>query len=664
MAARRRIRAVGLLSVLVAILCVVSLTVLEADAFAQSPEFGDSPAQSGSAGATPFRISDADGPPMFVVREPTSLPVGAAFPRIVVHAVDTDGNIVADYSESVDVWGVLARSVDAASDADYEARRVAASFEDGVLTITPDLLNARQISVDPAGLSIDARGSTQNPDVSSFPAWFRILPPLLAIGLAILLKDVTSSLILATFGGCLLFCNGTRIVDATNLFCQIMVDQVADGDHASVILFTVLLGAMIGLMNASGGTKAVVDGLMRYADSREKGMVLTWLLGLIVFFDDYANTLLIGGAMRPLSDRLKISRAKLAFLIDTTAAPVAGLALSTWTAFEIDQVTAGLSAAAVNADSGQIFFATIPYRLYPLIALVAVGAFAISGRDFGPMLKAEVSPFDGQDAAADDATRAGSVWYAAIPVLLLLALVVIGYVQAQDAYRLLLVASLAASTAAFVLPLIGRRLSFAECSQNWTSGIVSMIPAVIVLVLAWAVSDVCRPDKLDTAGYIISLIGDSVRPQFLPCIAFIASGAIAVSIGSSFTTMALLVPMFIPLTLNLMAGTAEADVLVSDPLFLATVGAILAGAIFGDHCSPISDTTVLSSAAAGCDHLQHVSTQIPYAMLIAVCSLLFGYLPIGFGIPWWICLPAGCAACVGVVIFLGSRPGGDEPDTN
>ncbi|MEZ6059874.1 MAG: Na+/H+ antiporter NhaC family protein [Planctomycetaceae bacterium] len=644
MAALRPARGAAVISAVVFVL--LSFTCPAQPLIAQ-----DFPENAGGL-ATPAELK----PLRLSLQEPRSLPAGAAFPRIIVHAVRAGGAVMNEFNESVTVSGLLVRPPDAPPDADFEPLTVRRDFVNGVLTLTPADLSTGQISIDPTGLRIEYGTSRWRINIQNMPAWLRILPPLLAIGLAIILKDVTSSLILATFGGCLLFCRGVEFIGATNLFCQVMVDQVADADHASVILFTVLLGAMIGLMNDSGGTKAVVDRLMRYANTREKGMLLTWVLGLVVFFDDYANTLLIGGAMRPLSDRLKISRAKLAFLIDSTAAPVAGLALSTWTAFEIDQVAAGLSSAAVKADPGRIFFATIPFRLYPLIAIAAVGAIAYTGRDFGPMLKAERSPHTGSGRTPDTSAPDGSLWHAVIPVVVLVSLVVVGYFQGQDAYRLLLIASLAASTTAFVLPLFSRRLPFQECSRSWTNGVASMIPAIIVLVLAWAVSDVCRPDKLDTAGFIISLIGDSVRPELLPSIAFVSSGAIAVSIGSSFTTMALLVPMFIPLALNLMAGSSPAEELVSDPLFLSTVGAILAGAIFGDHCSPISDTTVLSSAAAGCDHLQHVSTQIPYAMLTAICSLLLGYLPIGLGVPWWICLPAGCLACVGVVVFLGQRP--------
>ncbi|MEZ6132303.1 MAG: Na+/H+ antiporter NhaC family protein [Planctomycetaceae bacterium] len=489
--------------------------------------------------------------------------------------------------------------------------------------------------------------------------WLRVSPPIIAIALAIIFREVNFALLLAMFSGCLLL-HDLSWTSSVTTFCDVLVGQVADADHASVILFTVLLGAMIGVMNDSGGTKAVVDRLATFADTRRKGQILTWLAGLVVFFDDYANTMLIGGSMRPLADKLKISRAKLAFLIDATAAPVAGLALSTWTAFEIGQVQAGLQQAGIDASAQSVFLATIPFRIYPLLAIVAVAAFAICGRDFGPMLKAEQAAADAVESetaetSPEHAQSRGIALFAVLPIAMLVAVVWNGYSPDVDAYRLLLTASLASATTAAVLPWLFRRMTLAECSSSWVSGITSMIPAIVVLVLAWAISDVCRPGKLDTAGYIVSLIGDSVRPEFLPTVAFAAAGAIAVAIGSSFTTMSLLLPIFIPLTWTLISAAAP-QTTVDDPLFLATIGAILAGAIFGDHCSPISDTTVLSSAAAGCDHLQHVATQLPYAMVVAVCSILFGYLPIGFGVPWWIALPLSAATCVSIILFLGTEP--------
>lgn len=508
--------------------------------------------------------------------------------------------------------------------------------------------------------------------VDSFPP-LRLAPPIIAITLAIVLKDVNFALVIAVFSGALLL-SDLGFSQGVDKLCDVVVGQLSDADHASVILFTVLLGAMIGLMNDSGGTQAVVNRLARYASNRRRGQVLTWLSGLVVFFDDYANTMLIGGSMRPLCDRLRISRAKLAFLIDATAAPVAGLLLSTWTAYEIGEVGKGLIEANIDSKPTHVFLESLPYRLYPILALIAVGAVAVSGRDFGSMWRAESRAGMDSSPATDEADE-GNIWLAIVPVTTLVLVVALGVWREGlelNAYLWLLYASVSASSVAAIVALRLGAMSIRECSESWARGITSMVPAIIVLVLAWSVSAVCSAKNLDTAGYIISLIGESVSAEFMPAIAFIVAGAIAAAIGSSFTTMALLFPVFLPLCWGVMSEQQIAELGSSHPIFLGVVGAILAGAIFGDHCSPISDTTVLSSAAAGCDHLEHVTTQLPYALLVAACSLVFGYLPIGFGVPWWIVLPLSACICVGAIVFLGKSPDSsmvevsadhDEPQT-
>ena len=510
--------------------------------------------------------------------------------------------------------------------------------------------------------------------VQSYP-WLTILPPLLAIVMAIAFHEVNFALLVAVFIGCLLLSDFGFMSSATQM-TETLVNSVADADHAAVLLFTGLLGSVISLMNATGGTTAVVEKLASKADTRCKGQVMTWLAGMVIFFDDYANTLLIGGSMRSLFDRLGISRAKLAFIVDATAATVASVALSTWTAYEIQQVAVGiqesqqiaaeLSEKAINATASSVFFHTIPFRFYPLITIIAVGVIAFSGKDFGPMWKAErdASLRDRQKFAPSSQGSTSSIWYAVVPILVLVGIVVFGFIKTRpegeevDIYRLLLDGSLASMVIAALLPVASGRLTLAACSESIIDGVKSMMPAMVILMLAWSISDVCSADNLNTAGYIVSTVKDGIHLEFLPAAAFLAAGAISVSIGSSYTTMALLLPLFIPLTANLIAQSDVATI-TSDPIFLATTGAILAGAIFGDHCSPISDTTVLSSAAAGCDHLQHVSTQLPYSLLIATCCVLFGYLPVGFGAPWWIALPIATIICAGAILFLGHTPEDD-----
>jgi Na+/H+ antiporter NhaC len=583
---------------------------------------------------------------------PCVLPAGASVDELRFRALDSSGTMLSGFSESAKVSGLSIRARDASPMSGMKAYSGEFVFESGVLRITADSVDAQKLSIEGQGVQVAVVGTIWDFPVHQWASWLRLLPPILAIGLAILFKDVTFSLVLAIFSGCLLFFPISEFYLAVPVFCETMVQQVADHDHASVILFTVLLGAMIGLMNDSGGTRAAIDWLAQFARTRRRGMVLTWLMGLLVFFDDYANTMLIGGAMRPLSDRLQFSRAKLAFLIDSTAAPIAGLAISTWTAFEIDQVTAGFAAAGIEADAADFFWSTVPFRIYPILAIAVVAAVALSGRDFGAMLRMEENQKI-QESATYELRSGGNIWLAAIPVVSLVLITVTGFILDVDAYRLLLIASFASSSLAFVLAWASRQLKLEACSRSWVNGISSMIPAVVILILVWGVSAVCHTSRLDTAGYMIGVIGHSVRPELLPTIAFVTAGAIAVAIGSSFTTMALLVPMLLPLAWNLLGGHPETT---DDPVFAATIGAILAGAIFGDHCSPISDTTVLSSAAAGCEHLQHVATQLPYALLTAVASVLLGYLPIGFGVPWWICLPVAVIVCSGGIFLLGKQP--------
>ena len=271
-----------------------------------------------SAGVEPATEADAELPASVVIIEPESLPRGAALREIVLEAVDSSGNRTDQWNGTVTINGLTRRKILVDSEQPFEAFSATGTFENGRLTISSDDADGRHISVSNAGLEISSDHTVLASGLKpvSLNEWWRIVPPLIAILLAILIRDVNVSLILATLTGCLLYHNFADVPGAINLLCATLQNQLADSDHASVILFTVFLGAMIGLMNDSGGTQSVVNRMARFANTRERGQLLTWLMGLVVFFDDYANALLIGGAMRPLSDRLKISGEKLAFLID------------------------------------------------------------------------------------------------------------------------------------------------------------------------------------------------------------------------------------------------------------------------------------------------------------------------------------------------------------
>lgn len=553
----------------------------------------------------------------------------------------------------------------------------------GELTLRTDRQQGRRVYITSAEVSVEFTDNTAAlPEVTSdsattqvrlLPAWLSLLPPLLAIALAVWCKEVFTALLAAiTVGTCLL--TPTWWLGPLRVFDTLLIDVLADRGHLEVILFTLLVGGMIGVMSHSGGTAAVVGRLVRRVETRERGQVLTWFLGLFVFFDDYANTMIVGGTMRPVADRLKFSRAKLAFLVDSTAAPVAGLALiSTWVGVERGYIESGLK--LIEADSNQAFSLlaySLPYRLYPLLLLLFVGMIAYTGRDFGSMRTAEQEAFnndDGESSAetsdrhTDSFAPSGRLIDALLPLSVLLLCVAVGmFIAADQSATVLLLASAAAAIAAVVTATTGTR-SLKQSVEWLLLGIQSMLPAVIVMVLAWSLAAICATSQLNTAGYLVEFFSGSLQVEWLPALTFLLAAAIAFSTGTSFGTMGLLMPMAIVLTQQLLAADlASEDIVMTlaeqlrHPILLATIGSVLAGSIFGDHCSPVSDTTVLSSAACGCDHLEHVRTQLPYALTVGCVTVVCGLIPVGFGVSVWLLLPLNLALLVLIVRCFGKRP--------
>jgi Na+/H+ antiporter NhaC len=556
-----------------------------------------------------------------------------------------------------------------------------------------------------------------------FGPW-SLLPPVVAIALAIITRRVVVSILAGVACGSIVLYWGAlgaadsigAVYDAVaamtvDLLEGRLWESLADGDHLRVFAFTILMGAMVGVINRCGGMHGVVDSLGRFATTRRRGQLTTWALGMIVFFDDYANTLLLGSTMRPLTDRLKISREKLAYLVDSTAAPVAGLAvISTWVATEIGYIKTGFDGLAVQEDAVSgfgVFVETIPYRFYVLLALVFVVLVASLRRDFGPMLRAErdklatgTSPGQSSEVALQAGEAEVEVdpltprrWYnSLLPVLSVivvtaLLLLITGRIKVGDddqaglwtmfsqgdSYVSLFYGALVGLIVAAVLSRAQRILSFRDISQAAARGALFMVPALAILWAAWALADVTgkiSPDAkavhaLGTANFLGDQLahgiqlGSEIRIkiplEWMPTAVFIAAAAVAFSTGTSWGTMALLVPLSIQVTHGMLsAGNVEA-VSAHDPILLATIGSVLAGAIFGDHCSPISDTTVLSSRASGCDHMAHVWTQMPYALVVGGVSILFGTIPVGFGAPVWPLLLLGVAALVVWLLVVGKK---------
>lgn len=481
-----------------------------------------------------------------------------------------------------------------------------------------------------------------------------LLPPLLAIGLALWARQVVISLFLGVWLGATMlvgnpFWGFLRVID-TNIRLAL-----ADPDHVSILVFSVLLGGMVGVMSRSGGTAGIVQVLENLATTPRRTQIVTWLMGVAIFFDDYSNTLIVGHSMRPVTDRQGVSREKLAFLVDSTAAPVACIAVvSTWVGYQVSVLGDSLHAANCQLNPFSIFLQSVPMAFYPLAALTLTLISAASGRDFGPMLKAErraasgliIAPearplanFDtaGLDPSADAPRR----WFnAAIPVLTVVGATLwglyftgksalaanpggepglAGIIGASDPFTVLLWASMSGLVAAILLAVSQGILSLEESIDATLAGFRSMLIAVVVLALAWSLGQVCT--SLGTADWLKEAVGTWLPPGMLPALVFVVAALVSFSTGTSWGTIAILTPLAIPLLLNASPNPVQHLPLV--------VSAILGGSVFGDHCSPISDTTVMSSMASGSDHVDHVRTQLPYALLAATIACLIGYLPMG-----------------------------------
>ncbi|RME25347.1 MAG: Na+/H+ antiporter NhaC family protein [Deltaproteobacteria bacterium] len=510
--------------------------------------------------------------------------------------------------------------------------------------------------------------------------WTSLIPPLLAIGLSIWLREVVLSLFIGVFAGALLMAGGNPVSAFVHSVDHYVLGALADGDHAAVIIFSMMLGGMVGVISRAGGARGLAEAVTRFASNRRRGQLSTWALGLFVFFDDFANTLLVGPTMRPITDRLRISREKLAFIVDATAAPVASIAvISSWIGMELGYIAEQYRALGIEQDAYWVFLRTIPHRFYPLLMLWFGLLIALTRRDFGPMLKAERRAFLKGKLLADGARPAasigeeysgkeasGGISMALVPIATVLVVIVLGLwldgiakvrakgleatlrnvLSSADSYRALLWASLAGCVCAVGLARMKGILKLRDGMEAWLGGTKSMVLAMVILVLAWSLGQACR--ELKTADFIVSSIGDWLPPSLLPALVFLVAAGVSFATGTSWGTMGILFPLVVPLAHGLAPG--------DDNIMLGTISSILAGSVFGDHCSPISDTTIMSSMASSCDHIDHVKTQLPYALVVAIVGTLLGDLACGLGL-WnaWVGLLLSAAVLAAVVWFAG-RP--------
>lgn len=471
-----------------------------------------------------------------------------------------------------------------------------------------------------------------------------ILPPVIAVGLALITKEVFSSLIIGILTGTLIYSIGiggdfVAVKTIENAF-SVMVNKV----DFNIIIFCSLLGALVYVISMAGGSRAYGDWAATKIKNKKTALVSTSALGAFIFIDDYFNCLTVGTVMRPVTDKYKISRAKLAYIIDATAAPICIIApISSWAA----AVGSNLKDTGAFESEIEAFISTVPWNFYALVSLAMVILVALGNFDFGPMRKAEQAAAKGdlnsvQGASEEDfdVVAKGTVLDMIVPIVALIIcatlslLYVGGYFGDDPAYHTLgaafgntsagpalVLGSFAALGVAFVL-FVGRRLlTLKQFMQGVLKGVQAMIPANMILVLAWAISGVCR-DLLQTPVFISTLVENDAGlvGNFLPAIIFVIAGFLSFSTGTAWGTFGILIPIVV---------TVAEAIDPTGALTIITLSATLAGSVFGDHTSPISDTTILSSAGAGCVHIEHVATQLPYASICAL-SAFIGYIVAGF----------------------------------
>ena len=480
--------------------------------------------------------------------------------------------------------------------------------------------------------------------------WLSILPPLIAITLALISKEVYSSLFLGVLSGMCVYCfsTGGDILQAVTYVFDMIALKI--GENGYMIIFLVLLGSLVVVVTRSGGSGAYGQWAGKRIKKAVSAKLATALLGLLIFVDDGFNCLTVGTVMRPITDKCKISREKLAYLLDATAAPVCIIApISSWAVAVASEVE---DAGGLNA-----FVKTIPYNLYAVLTIVMVFFLSITDFDFGPMKKAEQDSRkeEAQTAVTDRTVKKGAVPDLILPILTLIVTAILGmayvggyfdgrpFTEAigENPTAGLTLGTFAALAVAMVLYIPRKLMSLREFMAGVIDGIKTMIPALTILILAWALGGVCR-EMIGTGIFVSNFVSAAeLSFRFLPAIVFIVAAFLSFSMGTAWGTFGIL----LPIVSMLCAGSDGASVLIP------SLGATLAGSVYGDHCSPISDTTILASTGAQCDHLRHVETQLPYATLVAaVCAV--GYVVAGFVRNPWITVAVSVALLLIVFVVL------------
>ena len=492
-----------------------------------------------------------------------------------------------------------------------------------------------------------------------YGTFWSLVPPLVAIALALITKEVYSSLFVGILVGALFYSNFSFEGTVLHVFQGGMISVLTSAYNMGILIFLVILGAMVCLMNRAGGSAAFGRWASKRIKTRAGAEISTIILGVLIFIDDYFNCLTVGSVMRPVTDKHNVSRAKLAYLIDATAAPVCIIApISSW--------AAAVSGFVEGEDGISLFVHAIPYNFYALLTIFMMVAMVVMKVEFGPMgvhetnaLKGDIyttasRPYANAEEDANGNPR-GKVIDLLIPIICLVVCCVIGMIYTggffsgadfvtafsqSDASVGLVLGSFFALIITIALYMVRRVMNFRECLACLPDGFKAMVPAILILTFAWTLK--AMTDSLGASEFVAGVVKASAGGfmNFLPAIIFVIGAVIAFATGTSWGTFGILIPIVV----NVFSGT-------NHELMIISISACMAGAVCGDHCSPISDTTIMASAGAQCDHVNHVSTQLPYAIVAAVVSFL-SYIVAGFVQTPWIALPVAVILMIITLVII------------
>lgn len=484
--------------------------------------------------------------------------------------------------------------------------------------------------------------------------FWALLPPIIAIALSLITKEVYSSLFIGIVSAALLYTNFNPLKAFTTMFTDGFIASLADSWNVGILIFLVVLGVIVCLMNMAGGSAAYGEWASRRIKTRKGAILSTFGLGVLIFVDDYFNCLTVGNVMRPITDKHKVSRAKLAYIVDATAAPICMIApISSW--------AAAVTGVVEGYDGFELFIRAIPFNLYSLLTIAMIIFIALTGIEYGPMRKHEENaqkgdlyttpdrPFEGQENEVHSGK--GKVRDLVFPVIILIVFCILGMLYTGgilegesimnafancDASLGLTLGSVLALII-IIIYFLGRKvLTFNECMKCLPNGFKAMVPAILILTFAWTLSGLTK--LLGASDFVSGIFSGSSATIFLPAIVFFVAAGMSFATGTSWGTFGILLPLVVAIGL--------------DPqLLIISISACLAGAVCGDHCSPISDTTIMSSTGAMCNHINHVSTQLPYALTVAAVSFV-GYILAGLVQSAWVVLPISIAVLFAVLYII------------